>query len=121
MSSYLVVQLYCTPAQADATRSALAREIARFPEFAAARIELNQEAEADYEMHLHWAADHPEQDPADRTYYLIRVDSPTDVPEPALREAEAKVTEWIDSTYNDSADEIVEVHWGSYAGTKLQS
>ncbi|MGV9971350.1 hypothetical protein [Nocardia beijingensis] len=89
MSSYLVVQLYCTPTEAEATRSALAAEIAKFPEFTGARITLEQKAETDYEMHLHWAAQHPDQDPGDRAYHLLRVDTDNDVPEPVLREAES--------------------------------
>lgn len=119
MSSYLVVQLYCTHTEADAVRSTLAGEIAKFPEFGDARIEFEQKAEDDYEMHREWAADHPGQDPADRSYYLLRVESSTGVPEPVLREAEVAVTDWIDSTYNDASDEYTEVQWGSYAGTKL--
>ncbi|MEU2092504.1 hypothetical protein [Nocardia beijingensis] len=119
MSSYLVVQLYCTPTEAEATRSALAAEIAKFPEFTGARITLEQQAETDYEMHLHWAAQHPDQDPGDRAYHLLRVDTDNDVPEPVLREAESNITDWIDSTYNDDSDDIVELQWGSYAGTKL--
>ncbi|MGY2126418.1 hypothetical protein ACW9HJ_33685 [Nocardia gipuzkoensis] len=50
---------------------------------------------------------------------FFRVESPTDIPEPALREVENTVTDWIDTTYNDASDEIVEVQWGSYAGTRL--
>ncbi|TLG13966.1 hypothetical protein FEK35_09335 [Nocardia cyriacigeorgica] len=119
MSSYLVIQLYCTPVEAGATNSALAGKVARLPEFDAARIELEQKAEADYEMHLHWAAQHPGQDPADRAYYLLRVESPTDIPEHVLRDVETEITDWIDSTYNDASDEIIEVQWGSYAGTRL--
>lgn len=121
VSSYLVVQLYCTPTEAEATRSALADEIATFPEFTSARITFEQKAETDYEMHLHWAAQHPDQDPGDRAYHLLRVDTDNDVPEPVLREAESKITDWIDSTYNDDSDDIVELQWGSYAGTKLLS
>ncbi|WP_280412166.1 hypothetical protein [Nocardia asiatica] len=94
-------------------------EIAKYPELAGARIGFGQKAEADYEMHLHWAAQHPGQDAGDRAYHLLRVEAFHEVPEPVLREAESNVTDWIDSTYNDASDETVEVQWGSYAGTKL--
>lgn len=119
MSSYLVVQLYCTPTEAGAIRSAAEGEISKFPEFVAASTELDQRAEDDYEMHREWATEHPGQDPAERAYFLLRVDSATDIPEPVLRAAETAITDWIDSTYNAAAEEITEVQWGSYAGTKL--
>jgi hypothetical protein len=119
VSSYLVVQLYCTPTEANATRTALAGEIAKFPEFAGTQIEFEQAAEADYEMHLQWAADHPGEGPADRAYFLLQAKSPADIPEPVLRVVESTVTDWIDSTYNADSEEIAEVQWGSYAGTKL--
>ncbi|MFR9751630.1 hypothetical protein ACL02S_11400 [Nocardia sp. 004] len=119
MSSYLVVDLYCTPAEAETIRSILADEIAKFPEFAAARIQLEQTADDGSEMHLHWAGEHPGQDAADRAYFELEVTSAMDIPEPILREVEDTIIDWINSTYNDNPDDIVEVPWGSYAGTKL--
>ncbi|WP_280241182.1 hypothetical protein [Nocardia abscessus] len=118
MSSYLVIQLYCTTMEADAIRSVLAMKVA---EFAHARIQLEQKAETDSEMHLDWAAQHPGQDAADRAYFLLEVTSATDIAEPILREVEDAVTDSINSTYNDNPDEIIEVPWGSYAGTTLPS
>ncbi|MBF6340344.1 hypothetical protein IU450_31285 [Nocardia abscessus] len=47
VSSYVVIQLYCTPAEADAIRSVLTTKVAEFPEFANARIQLEQKAETD--------------------------------------------------------------------------
>ncbi len=105
--------------EANAIRAAVASEIARFPEFAGTHIEFEQKAEADYEMHLQWAADHPGQEPSDRAYFLLRAESPAGISEPVLREAESTVTDWIDSTYNADSDKVAEVQWGSYAGTKL--
>jgi hypothetical protein len=119
VSSYVVMQLYCTPAEADAIRSVLTAKVAEFPEFANARIQLEQKAETDSEMHLDWAAQHPGQDAADRAYFLLEVTSATDIPEPILREVEDTVTDSINSTYNDNPDDIIEVPWGSYAGTTL--
>ncbi|MEV6556730.1 hypothetical protein AB0M22_13500 [Nocardia sp. NPDC051756] len=119
MSSHLVFQLYCTPVEADAVRSALVSEVATFAEFGDARIEFAQEAEADYEMHLSWAAQHPGEDPADRGYFLLQVQSATDIPESVLREVESALWEWIDSTYHGDSDEVVEVHVASHAGTKF--
>jgi hypothetical protein len=121
VSSYLVIQLYCTPAEANDIRSALTAEVAKYSEYTDSRIEFEPktEAEADSGMHSEWATQHPGQDPADRGYFFLRVESPTDIPEPALREVENTVTDWIDTTYNDVSDEIVEVQWGSYAGTRL--
>ncbi|WP_280345339.1 hypothetical protein [Nocardia abscessus] len=121
MSSYLVIQLYCTTMEADAIRSVLAMKVAEFPEFADARIQLGQKAETDSEMHLDWAAQHPGQDAADSAYFLLEVTSATDIAEPILREVEDAVTDSINSTYNDNPDEIIEVPWGSYAGTTLPS
>ncbi|NKY27312.1 hypothetical protein [Nocardia gamkensis] len=121
MSSYVVIQLYCTPAEADAIRSALTTKVAEFAEFTNARIELERKTEADYEMHLDWAAQHAGQDAADRAYFLLEVTSATDIPEPILREVEDAVIDSINSTYNDNPDDIIEVPWGSYAGTTLPS
>ncbi|MGK8501594.1 hypothetical protein [Nocardia asiatica] len=121
MSSYLVVQLYCTLAEANAIRSILVTKVAEFAEFADARIQLEQKVETDSEMHLDWAAQHPGQDAADRAYFLLEVTSVTDIAEPILREVEDAVIDWINSTYNDNVDEIIEVPWGSYAGTTLPS
>ncbi|MFB8276153.1 hypothetical protein [Nocardia colli] len=119
MSSHLVFQLYCTPVEAEAVCSALTRGIARFAEFGDARIEIERQAETDYEMHLNWAAQHPGQDPGDRAYFLLQAQSATVIPESVLREAESTLWEWIDSTYHGDSDEIVEVHAASHAGTKL--
>jgi hypothetical protein len=121
VSSYLVFQLYCTPAQANATRSTMANLIGEFPEFAGARIVFTQTAESDYEMHRDWAVEHQGQDPADRAYFLLRVESPTTLPESVLREAECAIEDWIELTYNQASDEIDEVPWGSYAGSTLLS
>ncbi|WP_459547317.1 hypothetical protein [Nocardia sp. X0981] len=118
MSSYLVVQLYCTPAQAEAVRTALTEELAKSPEFARARVGLEQKSESDYEMHSTWAEEHPGQDPGDRAYFLVEMTSPADVPEPVLRKAEDEIIEWIDANYNDEDNGIAEVQWGSYAGTE---
>ncbi|WP_459545823.1 hypothetical protein [Nocardia sp. X0981] len=117
MSSYLVVQLYCTPAQAQAVRTALAAELMESPEFARARVGLEQKSESDYEMHSTWAEEHPGQGPSDRAYFLVEMTSPVDVPEPILRKAEYEIIEWIEKTYNDEDNDIAEVRWGSYAGT----
>lgn len=107
--------------EADATRTALSNEIAKVHEFADAQIMLEQKAEVAYTMHSQWAADHPGQSPANREYFLLRAESPADIPEPVLREAEVTVTDWIDSTYNAASDTIAEVQWGSYAGIKVLS
>ncbi|MEV3966116.1 hypothetical protein AB0M34_35505 [Nocardia sp. NPDC050193] len=115
MSSYLVVQLYCTPAQAESVRSAAAGELAKFPEFAEARTELAPKADGEHRMHLEWAEEHPGQDPGDRTYFSLEMASPVDVPESVLRKAEDQILEWIDTTFNDEANDIAEVQWASFA------
>lgn len=119
MSSYLVVQLYCTPVQADSVRAAATAEIAKYAEFGQAQVGLKQEAETDYEMHLDWAREHPGQEPGDRAYYLLKMTSPVDIPESLLRRAEDNIIDWVGSTYNDG--EAVEVPWASHAGTTLQA
>ncbi|WP_280336064.1 hypothetical protein [Nocardia wallacei] len=119
MSSHLVFQLYCRPAEAEAVRSALVSEIARFPEFGNARIEVEQKADADYEMHLTWAQQHPGVDPADRDYFLLSAESPTDIPDQVLAEVDSELWDWIGSTFNDASDEIVEVQAASSFGTQL--
>ncbi|WP_063128454.1 hypothetical protein [Nocardia fusca] len=115
MSSYLVVQLYCTPAQADSVRSAAAGELAKFPELAGARTELAPKAEGEHRMRLEWAEEHPGQDPGDRTYFSLEMTSPVDAPESVLRKAEDQILEWIDTTFNDEANDIAEVQWASFA------
>lgn len=115
VSSYLVVQLYCTPAQADSVRSAAAGELAKFPEFAEARTELAPKAEGEQRMHLEWAEEHPGQDPGDRTYFSLEMTSPVDAPESVLRKVEDQILEWIDTTFNDEANDIAEVQWASFA------
>lgn len=110
--------MYCTPAQAETVRVALTDELAKSPEFAHAQIGMEQNAESDYEMHSTWAEEHPGQDPGERAYFLLEAISSVDVPEPVLRKAEAGIIEWIDETYNDEENDIAEVQWGTYAGTK---
>ncbi|MFI1463825.1 hypothetical protein [Nocardia carnea] len=119
MSSYLVVQLYCTAVQADSVRAAATAELTKYTEFGQTQVGLKQEAETDYEMHLNWAREHPGQDSGDRAYYLLEMTSPVDIPESLLREAEDNITDWIGSTYNDNDN--VEVPWASRAGTTLQA
>ncbi|MFC4127888.1 hypothetical protein [Nocardia rhizosphaerae] len=111
----MLFQLYCLPAEAEATRSALADELAEYAQCSDARIEFeqNQEAAADYDMHTDWAAQHPGQEPGDRAYFQLRVQSPTDVPEPVLQNVELAIWDWINSTYNDDSDEIIEVQAAS--------
>ncbi|WP_327151140.1 hypothetical protein [Nocardia sp. NBC_01329] len=115
MSSYLVVQLYCTPAQADSVRTGAIGELARFPEFAGSRTELAPKAQGDHRLHLDWAEEHPGLVPGERTYFSLEMICPVDVPESVLRSAEDGVIEWIDKTFNDRPDDIAEVHWASYA------
>ncbi|MGW5381337.1 hypothetical protein [Nocardia sp. NPDC003963] len=115
MSSYLVVQLYCTPAQAESVRAAAVGELAKSPEFAEARTELAPKAEGDHRMRLAWAEEHPGQSPGDRAYFSLEVTSPVDVPESVLRKVEDEIIEWIDTTYNDEANDIAEVQWASFA------
>lgn len=114
----MLFQLYCTPTEADATRSVLSNEIATYPECGNAQVifEQNQEAEADYEMHLDWAAQHPGQKFEERAYFLLRLESATTIPEPVLQEVESAIWDWIDSTYNADSDEIIEVRAASAIG-----
>ncbi|WP_062996404.1 hypothetical protein [Nocardia jinanensis] len=115
MSSYLVVQLYCTPAQAESVRAAAVGELAKSPELAEARTELAPKAGGDHRMHLDWAEEHPGQAPGDRTYFSLEMLSPVDVPESVLRKVEDEIIEWIDTTFNDEANDIAEVQWASFA------
>lgn len=115
VSSYLVVQLYCTPAQADSVRAAAVGELARFPEFAESRTELAPKVDGEYRLHLDWAEEHPGRSPGDRAYFSLEMISPVDVPESVLRKAEDEIIEWIDRTFNDQPDDIAEVQWASFA------
>ncbi|MEU1980896.1 hypothetical protein [Nocardia sp. NPDC019395] len=115
VSSYLVVQLYCTPAQADAASRAASAELAKLPEFDGARTELATTVEGEHRLHLAWAEEHPGQAPGERAYFSLEMTSPVDVPESVLRKAEDEIIEWIDTTFNDEANDIAEVQWASFA------
>ncbi|AVH21323.1 hypothetical protein [Nocardia cyriacigeorgica] len=90
MSRNLVFQLYSTPEQAEETHSALAREVAKVPELALVRLEFEQDAGGGFDMHLTWAQQHPNQDAADRGYYYLRVESPTELPDRVLEGVEER-------------------------------
>ena len=115
VSSYLVVQLYCTPAQAESARAAAAAELAKFGEFAEARTELVPQTEDTHRLPEAWAEEHPGQEPGERACFALETNSPADVPESVLRQAEDQIIEWIDTTFNDGADDIAEVQWASFA------
>ncbi|NUP25106.1 MAG: hypothetical protein HOQ44_00145 [Nocardia sp.] len=115
MSSYLVVQLYCTPAQAESVRAAAVGELAKYPEFAQSRTELAPKVDGEQRLHLDWAEEHPGQPAGERTYFSLETISPVDVPESVLRRAEDEIIEWIDRTFNDQPDDIAEVQWASFA------
>lgn len=117
MTSHLFFQLYCRPAETNAVRLFLARQIALYPKFSDGQTALENQSDSGSDIHLTWMQQHPGQDPVDRAYFLLAVACTTDVPDAIIGEVEASIWDWIDTTYHLASNDVREVHVASSAGT----